>query len=354
MKRNILILSIVAAALIIVFSCSKESSNNVDADKNIQLTGYEILVNKSIKDFKQKMEYVRANPYLKSGESVPADSVLWYLEATINYSHGFPNEYYQEFQTDSLTLSIDKNEDGSVDMAELTQEYDLMKSEVATAYNASTFTNKGLTLIDLEVTSETDEEIVISATSITGKINPNPDTTKWYNVGSWEYGENGGYCNSSLGDGDASEQFLHRIYWLIASNGKTNTFFDEIQVVDVKGGDPDFLVNPSLPADNHLDYYLYYSIDGTPIYWDEDMLCIPNADMNAYNNSIYTLLYDYLPNDYLPANYGGQNYYIISCLQFFDGKGPAFPAGYEYYHKGKFEYGYDIEYSEGNYPTEIE
>jgi len=30
----------------------------------------------------------------------------------------------------------------------------------------------------------------------------------------------------------------------------------------------------------HLDYYLYYSIEGSSIPWNEDMLCIPNADMH--------------------------------------------------------------------------
>ncbi|MEZ5197826.1 MAG: hypothetical protein R2764_15995 [Bacteroidales bacterium] len=95
MKRNILILSIVAGAIIIVFSCSKEMSNNFDTgtSKNNQLTEYEIQVNKSIKDFKQKMAYCRENPHLKSGETIPADSAVWLLEATINFSHAFPNEY---------------------------------------------------------------------------------------------------------------------------------------------------------------------------------------------------------------------------------------------------------------------
>lgn len=289
MRRTTIFLSILLTGLTVAFySCSKNEAVQQNQPKS-QISERHLKINRLITVFKDKMAYINENPVYKSGETVPADSALWYLEATINYSHGFPNEYYEEFQTDSLTLIIDKNSDGNVDLEELTQKYDLMKAGVATAYNASTFTEKGLTLVDLEAVSETDEELTLSVKSLTGQINPNPDTTRYNYIGDWEYGENGGYCDSPLGENDASEQFLDEIYYLIANNEKSNSFFVDILEVEVQGGDPDFLVNDTEP-NNYLDYYLYYSIDGTSIPWNEDMLCIQNADMHTYNGFIYTLL----------------------------------------------------------------
>ncbi len=311
-------------------------------------------INRLIKTFKTKMAEIRKNPNIKSSETVPTDSALWYLEATINYSHGFPNEYYQEFTTDSLTLTLEKNSDGKVNLTELTAKYDLMKAEVAAAYHSSDYAEKGLAVVDLEKNAETDNEIFITVHSTTGKINPNPDTLNNNFLGDWEYGENGGYCNSSGGEGDASEQFEMTISSLIASNGKTNSFFTNIIDVEVKGGDPDFVLSSATEPDNHLDYYLYYSIEGSSIPWNEDMLCIPNADMHAYNDLIYELLFDFLPNEYLPTTNGGQKYYIMDCLYFVDEQIGYSNGEHKYYHKGKFKYGYDITYSQGNMPTEIQ
>lgn len=356
MKKIIRLLSLIfAVTIFVIYSCTKENNtSNEKPGQQSNLSANDIKVNNLINGFKKKMAYYREHPELKSGENLPADSALWYLEATINYSHGFPNEYYEEFHTDSLTLTVLKNSDGEVDLTELTQKYDQMKADVATAYNASAYTEKGLALVDIEEVSETDNEIVLSVKSTTGKINPDPDTTKYNYIGDWYYGENQGYCDGSGGEADASEQFEKTIMNLIYKYGKEDSFFTDIIDVEVKGGDPDFLVNSSVEPNNHLDYYLYYSVEGTAIPWNEDMLCIPDADMHAYNDLIYDLLFDFLPNDYLPANNGGQKYYIMSYTEFKDGKGALTPPKYEYFHYGKFKYGYDTEYSAGNNPTEIQ
>ena len=121
MKRiNQIILLIAIGAMIMVFSCSKQEAK-MEPDNSKIFTPYEMQVNKTIKDFKQTIVYYHEKPAYKSGESVIADSALWLLEATINYSHAFPNEYYKEMQTEDLTLVVPKNSDGEVDMATLTK-----------------------------------------------------------------------------------------------------------------------------------------------------------------------------------------------------------------------------------------
>ncbi len=170
--------------MITVWSCTKENQVAQQV-QNEGLLPTDLNVNALIKNFKQKVAHYRKNPSLKSGESLPADSALWYMEATINYSHGFPNELYEEFHTDTLTITIEKNSDGDVDLVELTQKYDQMKSDVALVYNASTYTEKGLTLVDLTEVSETDNELILYVKSTTGKINPDT-TTKNNFIGNCE------------------------------------------------------------------------------------------------------------------------------------------------------------------------
>ncbi|MEZ5081864.1 MAG: hypothetical protein R2750_00160 [Bacteroidales bacterium] len=160
MRTSIYLLGAVflAATLLFVFSCSKEEEKSENQQQAVR-TAYEQQVNKAIKDFKQKVAYYHENPGYKNGESVSADSALWLLEATINYSHAFPNEFYGEILTEDLSLVVPKNSSGEVDMDVLAQKYDEMKLDITTAYYNSTFENKGLVLVDLSETSQTGDEI---------------------------------------------------------------------------------------------------------------------------------------------------------------------------------------------------
>jgi hypothetical protein len=107
---------------------------------------------------------------------VSPDSALWLLEATINFTHAFPNEFYTEHEVEDLTLVIPKTADGMIDMAVLTQKYDEMKSDITTVYYGSSFTDKGLVLVDLEEDSQTETELILSVQTATGErgVDPGP------------------------------------------------------------------------------------------------------------------------------------------------------------------------------------
>jgi hypothetical protein len=178
MKKSIYIISILAAGLLLmVYSCSKEEVQTAKSHEN-DLTPYEIQVHNAIKGFKSTMEMHRENPHYKSGQVVSPDSALWLLEATINFSHAFPNEFYTEHEIEDLTLVIPKTSDGMIDMAVLTQKYDEMKSDITTVYYGSSFTDKGLVLVDLEEDSQTETELILSVQTVTGErgVDPGPGT----------------------------------------------------------------------------------------------------------------------------------------------------------------------------------
>jgi hypothetical protein len=336
-----------------IYSCSKDDAVHQNEKKPF-MTERNLEINRLITSFKGKMADIRKNPTAKNDEIVSADSALWYLEATINYSHGFPNEYYQEFTTDSLSLTIEKISDGEVNLTELTAKYDQMKSDVAAVYHASDYEDKGLTVIDLSKTSETDSEITISVRSTIGKINPNPDTLKTDIPEDWYYGEDEGFCVASGGDGDASEQIRDKIDILLANAGKQGSFFVGLQEVEVQGGDPTYLLDSNSEPDNHLDYYLYYSIEGSSIPFYEDMKCIPDADMDAYKILVEELLYDFIPQ-YLLEEFGLDHHTLMFYEEFKDDKTiDNINEIYTYFHYGKFFYGEDAKYSSGNSPVEIQ
>jgi len=352
MKKVITIISIAAIAIVMVFSCAKENTTDKPTAKH-ELTAYEVHINKTLKDFKQKMEFIRANPLLKSGESVPADSAVWLLEATINFSHAFPNEFYSEFETDSLTLTVNQNEDGTVSLDELTARYDEMKEEVAEVYHNSAYEEKGLSAVDLEISGETANEIIVSILTNVGSKTTPPDppvgSGPFLEEDDWWYGEEYGYCYDHTVFGDASIMLYDEAVNLVPDpNG--NYGFINLFMFSIEGGDPYFQRDQT--PDNYLDYWLYYSVEGDPQipFDEEEMLCVEWQEMNSYYVYLKNLMFNILPNDYLPEELNKYGYSIESFNDLdwkkYDPQ-PPYTTFTKYLHKATFTYGIKINIGEG-------
>jgi hypothetical protein len=339
MKKVIAIISIVASAMILVFSCSKEESTQKIAPQK-ELTAYEVKVNKTLKDFKQKMEYSKANPYLKSLETVPADSALWLLEATINFSHAFPNEFYNEFETDSLTLTVNRNEDGSVDLNEMTSKYDEMKQAVADAYHNSGYEVKGLAVVDLTETTITESAIIINVEAITGSrgVDPGPGfgvDGPFVEGDEWWYGETLGGCNPHTGETDATEQLFIAMNDYITSQN-VNVGFISITTRTIKGGE----VNAFGKLFSTFEY------NGVPFY-EYDELCMDWLNLNIHFNKMKYLIYTKLQlENVVPIGYKPID--LTDFLGFHE----TVSNGIHYFHEYTFRFGYPI-YQDDNGPEEL-
>ncbi len=358
MKRTIYVITVlIAGAMITMFSCTKENkiADNVTAKSN--LSPHDIKINKLINDFKTTMAYHKANPNLKDDELIPADSALWYLEATINYSHAFPNEYYKQFEVDTSYIAVPVNGDGTVDMAILTQKYEDMKTTVAADYHISAFTEKGLSFVDLSQISNNGSELTIMVKAATGEKgeDPGPGPTPdgpFEESDNWWYGEEYGYCYDHSVFDDAANQLYQETKDLVPDPTGNYYFINEFGF-SIEGGDPDFR-RPNDDLDNYLDYYLYYSIEGDPQipFYEQDMLCLESYEMNIYYVFMEDLMFDILPNQYLPDKFGIYGYDIVSLNELVDYSAPE-QSYYYYFHYADFTFGYKIFYSEGDGPEEL-
>jgi hypothetical protein len=329
--------------MVMVFACSKENATEKPTAKQ-ELTAYETHINKTLKDFKQKMEFIRANPNLKSGESVPADSAVWLLEATINFSHAFPNEFYSEFETDSLTLTVARNADGTVDMEELTGKYDEMKQAVADAYHNSGYEVKGLAVVDLTETTVTESEIIINVEAITGSrgVDPGPgfDVDGPFVEGDdWWYGEDEGKCDTATSSDAAQQLRIAMNNYIPDPNG--NYFFINLFQIDRTGGNPNVRrTGDPEPPNNVYDYYLYSASEAIgPV--SDDMKCLEYTEMNFYFSFLKHLLFTKLPQG-MPPGYG-----IVTVVNM-EGNWEWIEqyTTRHYYHRGYFQYGEKIYYDE--------
>ncbi|MCD4695872.1 MAG: hypothetical protein K8S16_06485, partial [Bacteroidales bacterium] len=337
-------------AMIMVFSCSKQETK-MEPDNSKNFTPYEMQVNKTIKDFKQTIVYYHETPDFKSGESVSADSALWLLEATINYSHAFPNEYYEEMQTNDLTLTVPKNIDGTVDMDMVIQKYDEMKGDITTVYNGVSYGDKGLVLVDLSETSQTAAEIVMNVQMVAGDKGNDPPPDPGINgpfeeEDDWWYGEFKGHCPPHTWDSDASIELKNAMNDYI-SEQNNGVFFIHQTEKTKKGGDPNIRRpgDPN-PPDNDFDYYLYSSSTENETVTDET-LCLEWTEMNIYYTYLKYLLFTKMPNDDVPEGYA------VETILSMEGTYEWQDIYKHYFHEGIFKFGFPVGYGEGEGPEEL-
>ena len=353
MKKIKILSLIVAGAMIVMFSCTKENSESIKqtTPSGSNLSQQDIKVNNLIKNFKEKIAWYKANPDLKDGETVPADSALWYLEATINYSHAFPNEYYSDFEIDTSYLTVPVNGDGTVDMSTLTQKYEEMKTNVAADYHNSQFTEKGLSFVTLSQAALNGDELIITVETATGNKNnetpPNPIPGGPFEPGDdWWYGENAGKCSEQASDSfDAAQRLWDEAQSTIPDPNGNYTFVGPFIEKTIKGG-PDEFRYPYDIEDNHLDYYLFYATTEIGPCGD-DTLCVEWPEMNHYFQRLKYLMYHYFLDKPEMEDYD------IMCILDFDDFSDQYGVYMNFYHMGHLKFGIKIYYTEGDGPEEI-
>lgn len=339
---------------IIMNSCKKENNAISETKENNNFSQKDLKINRLISGFIEKMENVRENPALKSGDEMPADSALWYIEATMNYSHSFPNEYYKEFKIDSAYFSIDKKTNGEVDLDELTQKYGALKSEVTNLYYASEFENKGLAVVDLTEISQTNDEISIMVETFTGNRGTNPPDPQidgpFEQGDNWMYGDLLGKCTGNeFIVSDAAEELFNEIVNEIPDpNGQY--YFINHYIYIIEGGD-DLIRRDDWndPEDNHLDYLLYFATTKLgPNSCGDDTLCLERNEMNLYYSYLKYLIFSYLPEN-APELQGKTIEEVLDV----EGYSEYVEPYIEYKHYLETMFGDKIEYLDGDGPTEL-
>lgn len=335
-------------------ACSKqETSEPATTAEQLELTSADQLVLNKIKNFKQKMRYIHEHPAYKNGESYTADSALWFLEATINYSHTFPNDYYGQMVTDTLYLTLATNDAGEVDMNELAEKYDEMKAAISQVYHSKPIDNKGLVLVNLEDISFKSDEVEIEVVAVTGELSestPNPPVPSgpFWMGDNWWYGEGQGLCSENTGDGsDAAEQ-LKEEFLIEFSNLENPTFIFGATYFEIEGGDPRIRrTDWNDIEDNHLDYLLYFAT--TELGVSDDTLCVEWQEMNLYYSYLKHMLFIYLPENIDELN--GLEIAKVSSLIGYEKIESINPPIIKYQHKIKTYYGFRSEYEDGEEPS---
>jgi len=351
----IAVVTVAIAAMTIFYSCGKQDAGDPLKIGNQAISKQDVKINNLIKSFRSKMDYLRSNPEYKSGEVMEVDSAVWYLEATINYSHTFPNEYYGQMKIDTAYLTLTLNNDGMTDFEEVAQRYDEMKEEVRDFYYGSGFEEKGLVLVDLTLEPLKSDEVTLKMITVTGEKNnstPPPGfgiDGPFVEGDDWWYGLDEGNCIGTIFISDAAQKVKSAMNDYIPDPNGSYFFINQFQIfrkggnLDVRrSGDPE-------PLNNIYDYYLYSASEAVGIV-DDDMLCLEYTEMNFYFCYLKYLLFTKLPDDLeLPAGYCIESVIeMTGKYEFIEGM-----QSKHYYHEGTFQFGEKIFYDEGEEASEL-
>lgn len=340
MKNNQILIIVSMIALIsflaITNSCQKEVTVNPG---KITPSSRDIYIGKIIGNFRDKVNFIRQNPDYKSGETIQPDSALWYLEATFNFSHAFPNEHYYRLKADTIYISLTANTEGAINFTDLALKYFEMKEVISNVYYNSGFEEKGLVSVDLEEElSYQNSEILFKVISVTGEKNNNIPPAygidgPFVEGDDWWYGEMAGHCDSHTWDSDAAQQLMIAMNNYIPDPNGNYVFVNLFQK-ELMGGDPEIRrTGDPEPVDNQFDYYLYSASETIgPV--DDDILCLSYPEMNQYFSYLKYLLFTKLPQD-MPTGYG-----IVTVIDMSGTWNWIENQLYrKYYHKGLFQYG---------------
>jgi len=277
MKKNIIIA--LAALMVLTASCKKnivEKTNNENTNPIVQTENSSVA---KLLKFKKQVEYYKANPNIKDGETMTVEEAVLNVANLFNATYSEPEEYYtnkikQEF---SITLPIDKN--GEILVGDVIAAYESTISNVRSVYNACQFANKGYSGLSVKIGEITSDNVRFDFTGSFGKkvnepANGYPFTNDWY----YSEDEYGGMCSYPYLPGSGADRELQKAVsnaiisrLPVAPAGYRNIYLDEY-TVEVSGNDPNFL-GLFYRSGNDIDY------------------CIPadNDDMDDYNsmNKLY-------------------------------------------------------------------
>jgi hypothetical protein len=337
------------AALLLVFigACSKEKNRTEPVR---QLTDFDMKVGNNIKNFISKVDIQLKNPTLKCLETIDKDSALWYLEATFNYCYGFPNEFYDDFEIDTLGMTLDLTVDGRVNMTDLANKYNQMVQEISILYNSSGFAQRGLSIVNLDEVQFVDNYINFYIHIIIGRKGTIPPGVviegPFGDEDNWWYGEMEGKCDEFLMDSDAAQQLMLVMNATLPDSEGNFYVINPLRIRRI-GGQLN-VRRPNDLLDNQYDYYLFYGNESI----GEVELCLQRNPMNIYFEQLrYLALQKIKEDEGLSALYSLINIYeMIGNYKDLDGNSMQ----KEYYHEAWFNYGIKVYYIDGDpYPTDL-
>ncbi|MCX6280745.1 MAG: hypothetical protein NTU51_02155 [Bacteroidetes bacterium] len=324
MKSLFRLLSVVIIIIALLIGCKK---NQTSESTNAKTTPIDI----------QKIESVvkyctnRVHNSLKTTDSIPYDSVAYYLEATSNYTYGIASAHGDAQKTDSSLFSIPLSNKKAA-MTDVRAAYALMIDSVRASYNSIVCANKNLVSVHVCLLSKQSDHITLKAISVVIYGNNSSfgtfDTTDY-----WFYGRaeqcDGGKCGTYAGTGDPCLDAAKKIQNSVmlrkgTSQGCYVPPFTDVQLW------PFTFSNPGWHSADGYNYFRYLFFLNSPSYGNYHD-CLMPFEMNRYLGYAEYCVYTEQPSGAKPTD--GSSFINIQLI------GALYVGGGLEVHQGVSHYG---------------
>ncbi len=288
MKRFKIITGLTLIALVagavLMHSCSKQETQN-PSHSDSQVKDYTVY--NELSSFREKMDFYEENPTLKSDENVDVDMAIWLLEGAMNLTYGFPYKEYTDYEKGTATINLEKDNEGKINYNELAIKYQQVIDEAREDYYSSGFEEKGLYLVNLEITEETETEVTFTVETITGNLGEQNTSSPTFDH--WWYGENEGGCEDNPAISSDAAQEFYATYPQIALT-EEYTLVQPVQKT-ITGGE-EWLRRPGDELDNEYDYYIYRVSEDILGFDYDEHCCLVSEEMDQYYQDLDYVLQD--------------------------------------------------------------
>lgn len=214
-KSTLLIMTLaIASVAVIMFACKKENEPQTD-NFNPNPPETQAVID-HVNAFKSRIEYYKANPAVKDGETESIDDAIYDIEALFNFTYAYPELSYSRTISYDTTLFLPVS-NGRVLMTDLTLFYGRMYEAISELYHSAELSNKQFLILDVEAGELHGNMLSVNLHTVQGSVRgePTPPSPPQIPIGPfedgewWWYGENQGGCNDD--ESDAAQQLS---YWL--------------------------------------------------------------------------------------------------------------------------------------------
>jgi hypothetical protein len=305
---NLLIpLLVFIGVLLNLSSCQKQQQTQTNQSI---VDEYSQKVTNHILDFKERMEYYKQNPGIKSGGlEYSANDAMTEMESLINFNFCSTNIECnnKEFVVSEVTMPLDEIQ--KISDSKLTNVYyNKVIDTIQAQMGRIDFANKKLLLVDLEVENyDVNGDAIISVGSLIG----NEADVVLHND-SWIYGEQMGLCGSgAYAPEDGASQLDKRVTDAMLpdppSNGRWYFTIPHATYILPTHDTLDGI------TDNYRDYKIFYASSQVGVI-DDGTKCLSLADMSFYEDYYIDYAEDYEENNeygqlFYYCNLSGNQYY---------------------------------------------
>lgn len=191
MKKVYLTISLVLLALsVMIISCKKNTSVEIDDDQSIEMSENGKMVYNKLVKFKNELENTH-----KSSTILSIDSAEWYAEAYYNVTLGYPDSAFSKFTVDSTNFTIAMDENNMVSMESMATLMMDIETHLASLIDQNESDFVHLVVGDVKISqSSRSTDAIVTVTSGLGIGGSWGFYVPFANE-EWYYGETAGRCD---------------------------------------------------------------------------------------------------------------------------------------------------------------